>query len=88
MKRAPAVNGQSHQRAPGDKSKEVAAKGDTVVNTAALAGQVESLSLGDENGTDAPAATANHDPASATPAAPATPPREKESSADVASPSM
>ncbi|KAF8202258.1 hypothetical protein BJ912DRAFT_896867 [Pholiota molesta] len=88
MKRAPAVNGQSHQRAPGDKTKEVAAaaKSDTVVSIA-LAGQAEGLSLGDENGADAPAA-ANHDAVSATSAAPATPPREKESSADAASPSM
>ncbi|KAF9475010.1 hypothetical protein BDN70DRAFT_841524 [Pholiota conissans] len=89
MKRAPTVtvNGQSHQRVPGDKGKEVAAmKCDASTNTTILAGQVEALSVGEENGAEAfinLAVATNHDSASATSAIPAS--REKETAADVTS---
>lgn len=80
------MNGQAHQRPPGDKGKDGGPiKCDTVASPTAVAGQLAGMSLVDEARPDG-AATQDVN-TSATPASPAHPPHEKDA-AVVASPAM
>ena len=81
------MNGQAHQRPPGDKGKDGGAvKSDSVASpAAAVVGQLAGMSIAEEASPDG-AANCNTN-TSATPASPAHTPHEKDAAA-VASPAM